>query len=286
MIYDAFPFFNELELLELRLHELNEVVDRFVLAEATRTFTNQPKPSYFLQNRSAFAAFEHKLIHVLIEDMPGGNNPWVREDFQRNALSRGLTGCKPDDVVMVSDVDEIPSAASVRQAIASLPYQDAPGTRLLHWALKQRPATMLLRKWFKKNHPFVRVMDQRMHMYHLNCAARPPARWTGTRMTYYRDLSTPNDLRRWKGRRIPNAGWHFSYMGGVDRVQTKLAAFSHQEFNVPEVASREALAQTLDRGHNFIVPAERQYPMELDDSFPAYLLRNRKRFEHWLQPTQ
>ena len=56
MIYDCFTAFNELELLEIRLHELSPVVDRFVLVEATRTHSNLPKPLYFRDNWSRFAA--------------------------------------------------------------------------------------------------------------------------------------------------------------------------------------------------------------------------------------
>jgi hypothetical protein len=58
MIYDCFPFFNELELLEVRLNELDGLVDKFVLVEATRTFAGQPKSLYFAENRDRFAAFD------------------------------------------------------------------------------------------------------------------------------------------------------------------------------------------------------------------------------------
>ena len=90
MVYDCFTFFNELELLELRLHELAGVVDKFVLVEATRTFTNKPKPLYFQENRARFAAFENKLVHVVVADLPDSSDAWVVERFQRNAIGHGL----------------------------------------------------------------------------------------------------------------------------------------------------------------------------------------------------
>jgi hypothetical protein len=108
MIYDCFPFFNELELLEVRLHELDGLVDKFVLVEATKTFPGHPKPLHFADNRERFSAFADKIIHVVVEDMPGGDGPrdhWVRDRFQRNAIGRGLLNCQPDDVIMVSDMD-------------------------------------------------------------------------------------------------------------------------------------------------------------------------------------
>ena len=92
-IFDCFPFCSELDLLELRLNELGDVVDFFVLAEATTTHRGAPKPLVFQQNKSQFAAFLPKIIHVVVDDMPGVGTTeperWVREHFQRQALLRG-----------------------------------------------------------------------------------------------------------------------------------------------------------------------------------------------------
>lgn len=108
MIYDCFTFFNELELLEVRLHELSGVVDKFVLVEATQTFTGRPKPLYYAENRERFSRFHEQIIHVIVDDSPKSDNPWTIEHFQRNCIARGLTQCRPDDWIMVSDADEIP----------------------------------------------------------------------------------------------------------------------------------------------------------------------------------
>ena len=91
MIYDCFLFFNEFKILRLQLEELNEVVDQFVLVESTRTFSNDPKPLFFDQNKEAFGQWALKIRHVVIEDMPQGNpSAWDIERFQRNAILRGL----------------------------------------------------------------------------------------------------------------------------------------------------------------------------------------------------
>ena len=91
MIYDCFTFFNELELLELRLNELAGVVDKFVLVEATQTHTNKPKPLHYHENRARFSAFHDKIIHVIVDDMPQSSDPWIPENFQRKCIARGLT---------------------------------------------------------------------------------------------------------------------------------------------------------------------------------------------------
>ena len=95
MLYDTFPFFNELDLLEIRLHELASVVDRVVLVEATRTHSNLPKPLYYAENRARFAPFADKIIHIVVEDTPDTADAWAIERFQRDCILRGLQNCRP-----------------------------------------------------------------------------------------------------------------------------------------------------------------------------------------------
>ena len=115
MLYDAFLFYNEMRLLEIRLNELKNVVDRFVIVESNITFQGKPKPLYFWDNRDRFSAFQDRIIHVPVVDMPATDDPWQREYYQRNCIARGLTDCSSDDVIMISDADEIPKADVVAQ---------------------------------------------------------------------------------------------------------------------------------------------------------------------------
>ncbi|MDQ6675556.1 MAG: methyltransferase domain-containing protein [Chloroflexota bacterium] len=114
-VFDCFLYCNEPDVLEIRLNELDLVVDRFVLCEARRTFTNEPKSLNFLKSQERFAAFLPKIIHVIVDDFPADLiSPRELKHFQRNALARGLVDCVPDDVVIVSDVGEIPNPAAIR----------------------------------------------------------------------------------------------------------------------------------------------------------------------------
>ena len=112
LIIDAFPFYNELELLDIRLHELGDVVDRFVLVEATRTHSGKPKELFFQNNKPMFYGYLNKIIHIVVDTMPitpeqirtclsdkdkkwiesqyQAEDSWVRERYQRNAMMRGL----------------------------------------------------------------------------------------------------------------------------------------------------------------------------------------------------
>jgi hypothetical protein len=116
-VWDAFPFFNEFRVLKLRLHTLAPVMHRFVLAEATRTFSNELKPLHFgerVLDDAELADFLPQIEHVVIDDMPTASHwPFDREHHQRNALVRGLAQASADDLILVSDCDEIPDPHAI-----------------------------------------------------------------------------------------------------------------------------------------------------------------------------
>src|SRR5262249_27168436 len=105
-VFDCFPFFNEFDLLEIRLNELSDVVDYFVIAEAKRTFSGNPKPLYFRENRARFSKFLDRIVHITVENVPQRmDSSWGRQTYQRDALQRGLARAQPDDLILLSDVD-------------------------------------------------------------------------------------------------------------------------------------------------------------------------------------
>ena len=86
MIYDCFPFFNELDILKLRMEIMDPFVDKFVIEEAAYTFSSEPKPLYFQENRDMFKKWEHKIIHVVVQDCPLGAEPHDMDHFQKDHL--------------------------------------------------------------------------------------------------------------------------------------------------------------------------------------------------------
>eukprot|EP00048_Salpingoeca_helianthica_P018579 m.242433 g.242433 ORF g.242433 m.242433 type:complete len:345 (+) comp25678_c0_seq1:37-1071(+) len=121
-VWDAFPFGGELDILDARLNELNEVVDRFVIVESAETFSGHRKPLHFALHQDRFEKFKDKIVYVQLPDIPPPEDrksveeqmAWRREQ-QKNGLFEGLRGAAEHDLVIVSDVDEIPRAAVVRQ---------------------------------------------------------------------------------------------------------------------------------------------------------------------------
>ena len=119
-IYDCFSYWDEDLLLDLRLNLLNKYVDYFVIIKGNKTWQNKPKKLKFsLEN---FKKFKDKIIYVQVQDMPDGDNPYLRENYQRNSITRGIKNAKDDDIILISDLDEIPNPSSIRNFNPKMRY--------------------------------------------------------------------------------------------------------------------------------------------------------------------
>jgi beta-1,4-mannosyl-glycoprotein beta-1,4-N-acetylglucosaminyltransferase len=230
VVIDAFMFFNELDTLEIRLRELDGVVDQFVLLECAQALSGVKKPFLFELNKQRFSEFLPKIRHVKLGGLPPlkddseASRFWL-EAFQRNALMQGLVGHEqnPDDLILISDVDEIPSAAAVKHASQAAKQQDI-------WLFKQR-------------------------YYKLFFDTEPPAEakvkpWIGTVGTPYSTFGEvlPNELRLRRAlagrfydadrheklhcKIIDAAGWHLTYFGGEKAYRYKAVNFAHGAKNL------------------------------------------------------
>ena len=111
-IYDCFQFFNEEHILDLRLNILNEFVDFFVMVESTTDHQGNSKKLNF--DLKKFRKFDNKIIYIVVDDTSqaikkphiGGES--LVEQHQRNSLMKGLKDCHDNDLIILSDVDEIP----------------------------------------------------------------------------------------------------------------------------------------------------------------------------------
>ncbi|MBY0529286.1 MAG: hypothetical protein K2P51_03755 [Rhabdochlamydiaceae bacterium] len=243
-IYDCFLFYNEFEILNIRLEELNDSVDYFVLVESCETFRGAPKPFHFDENKHLYEKFLHKIIHVKLYDRQPNTGAWERESFQRNCIARGLTHCVNNDVIFISDLDEIPR----HEIIPSIQYN------LLH------------------KHVYGFALQQTIYFFQLNRS--PPnglhegTLWFGTAVTTYKNFKTKGaqsfreKSRAQKLEKIYNAGWHFTYMGGLETVKAKIQGFSHGFDDV----------SYLDTDWDMYLVSRPAVP--IDDSFPKYVIDN------------
>ena len=111
-IYDCFLFYNEFDLLEIRLKELYDHVDHIVIIESDHTLTNHPKPYLFEQNLSRYSHWLEKIIHIKHKSSCH-SDAWQNVYNQRNALIRGIESSKDDDIIIFNDVDEIIRASVI-----------------------------------------------------------------------------------------------------------------------------------------------------------------------------
>lgn len=255
-IYDCFPFFNELELLAIRLEELDSVVDYFVLVEGTLTFTGKPKPLYFSENRSLFEPYLSKIIHVVVEDfpyvwegLPLAAQPWVREEHQRNAISRGLMGAADTDLVVITDVDEIPSKEAL---LAAQNWIAAQGAELIVG------------------------LEMNVFRYQLNRLDVSAGLWNMGIATAKATLhhQSPDSLRMRHRihHSIPNGGWHFTSQGGTDRVLYKFSSFSHAHDQSSLFQRQKVLTDFIE--------LMRQYPaLPIDGTWPERIRRCQAEYE-------
>lgn len=120
-VFDATLMSSELDLLELRFNELDSVVDKFFIVESNTTFTGLPKSTYFADNRQRFSRFEHKIVYKFLPGYPlsDGQDAWDVEANTRNVMTVTLREHVKDyssdttTLVLMSDVDEIPSAHTI-----------------------------------------------------------------------------------------------------------------------------------------------------------------------------
>jgi beta-1,4-mannosyl-glycoprotein beta-1,4-N-acetylglucosaminyltransferase len=107
-ILDCFGFCGENEILEIRLETLFEYIDKFIIIEGNKFFNGVAKKKFFdIEN---FKKYKSKIKYFFIENFPEHNgNNWVYENFQRNQIKLGLNNLEPDDLILISDVDEIPN---------------------------------------------------------------------------------------------------------------------------------------------------------------------------------
>jgi beta-1,4-mannosyl-glycoprotein beta-1,4-N-acetylglucosaminyltransferase len=273
-VYDLMMINTELDHLEIRLNTTWSEVDYFVLVESRKTFTSLDKPLTLKNNLSKFLPYHPKIIYHEIEYPPGfkPRTPWDMEDLQRNAmltqvfpLLRGAQAPQLGDVLVVSDVDEIP-----------------------------RPETLRLLR--SCHFPRRLTLYSRFYYYSFQWLHRGPE-WPHPQATYYQGLRKtlrPNDLRiadggmwpfrEWEKGSVKNASWHcsscFETMG---ELLGKMAAFSHTSMNAERFRERRRIAERVRSGKDLWDREGEVYDrVEDNQDVPRFLLENRERFGYML----
>ena len=268
-IYDCFSYWDEDLLLDLRLNILDQYVDYFVVVEGDKTWQNNKKNLRFDINN--FKKFQKKIIYVPVTNMPSGDNPYIRENFQRNCIDRGLKNAKENDLVIISDLDEIPN----------------PDV-------------------FKKFKPEMRyAVFKQMHFYYkFNLQSKNHPFWYGSRICVKKYLNSPQWLRGLKFKKRPwwridkkrlnnildNGGWHFCNLKEPKNLlykyknlcETNDQYVFNEKIDIKYLNENE-IKRSVDLGIDLIGRDHQYNRINIDINFPKYLIDNLEKYKDWVK---
>ena len=266
-IYDCFQFFNEEQILDLRLNILDKFVDFFVIVESTCDHQGNLKKLNF--NQEKFKKFKKKIIYIVVDDTAEvikKKHNWgesLVEQHQRNSIRRGLEKSSDEDLIILSDVDEIPDL-----------------TKLNVFDKKSKYA----------------VFSQKMFAFKLNLLNENESNWHGSKMCLKKDLKSPQWLRNLKFKKYPfwridkpkniqiinNGGWHFAYLETPENISKKIKSFSHGEFNTADFTDKKKIEEKI-KSHKDIFNRGFNYrKVEIDHTFPKYIFDNKEKLKEWI----
>lgn len=269
MIYDSFQCLNELDLLDIHLNAHNDYVDKFIITECPLTHSGKPKPLFYNENKHLFEKFHHKIIHVVLDKFPSNfptdetfikdaahhNMAQLRDTYQRIYHLKVLD-FKDDDIIILLDIDEI----------------------------------LDLKKLQNLKHDKMYSVTLKNYYYYINNLSSYT--FDGSIISKYKYLMDviKNDnymhIRRWSklNKNIINhieecVGWHFSFLGGSNRIIYKLDSYSHPEYNNQHIKNN--ILSCLSSNSDIFNRANHNYKLvPLDNSFPEYILKHKDKFSH------
>ncbi len=248
-IYDCFMFSDELETLELRLRILEEHVDRFVIVEGTRTQNNKEKQLFFKNNRERFKKWEDKIIHIVVDDWPEFDNAWTYEHYQRNCILRGLVQCEPNDVIIISDVDEIPDPNVIKRARKLLSKRrQVYNIRMFRFMFFYNYFCYTEPYWYA--HPKIFRYEE---FYTKHKAFSNEYGQSG-----FEVATTPDQMRTLaEYSKSLWGGWHFSTVGDVGKIKHTISTLVvADEYDKSGLWGRSNVAKSVEDG---VVPNRPQY---------------------------
>ena len=293
-IFDCFMYFDEEIVLDVRLNTLDQFVDYFVIVESKFTHKGDKRDLKF--NPDKFEKFKDKIIYLVYNHQPSEiekiNNEdgpdeiarkslWnaiYRENGQRNYIEKGLIEANENDIILISDVDEIPNLKNIE---------------------------------FKKISKKIILFKQNMFYYKFNLHL-PNLIWTGTKGCRKKDLINPQWLRNIKDRkysffrldtffsknkyrsvrRIIDGGWHFTNIKNAEAIEHKLKSYLHHgEFDlnplsvtqINEIIKKKHAIYDLsvDKTKGKIGSGNKLKKFELD-KLPKYIQENKNNFKEWI----
>lgn len=268
----CFPFRNEVEILETKLETLGDYVDRIIIAEGAYTFSGHKREPVFLdwaKGSATYAKYEKKILYHL--DMSMGSAPpvdrfqngteyrWGRDIHLRDSLGDIALLYNPDDTVILTDCDEIPSPKWIKRL---------DGISNVRHALLWRHCY-----YVDYRAPLCRLHEQ-------VCRAFPVKMLKQHSM----EEMARGGYDQLDGDIYDGQGWHFTYMGGAEAIRKKLGDFAHGEFDKPPYNDLQYIEDRMFTGRDLFnreyLNCVRAYPIDL----PPYLVANKDKWPELWSP--
>ena len=267
-LIDCFMYFDEDLVLDLRLNILHEHVEKFIIAEATRDHSGKEKKLNF--DFKNFSKFKDKINYLIIDDLPinvkskkknWDANHW-RDQYQRDSLARGFKKCDENDLIMISDIDEIPDP-----------------NKLSEFKIQNKYACFM-QKNFQSKLNLLNITDKY---------------WMGTKICQKKHLKSPQWLRDIKTKKrsfwkfykpkepqlIFDGGWHFSFLKKPKDIAKKIKAYSHQEFNKNNFTNIKNIEKKIIEKLDIFGRNYKYEKIEIDEKFPKYIRENKEKFKEY-----
>lgn len=264
-VYDCTMFHWEFELLELRMKELWDTVDKFYVTECTYDHRGNPRDLVLTKNLFMFDWAKEKLIVKVSEKPNGAIKSWDFENNHRlDSVKLALEDFNPkeDDLFIISDIDEIPSAKAINKI---------------------------------KGQKGLFTLKMKMYYFYFNLFI---ADWYFPRVVSYSHLKNPNILRMSnpaESALIEDGGWHFSYLGDEIKLQYKIKTFAHNELDLPQFTNIENIKDSIKNKKDIFGRVNKNQfgpltesgknPFEVevvDESYPKFILQNKEKYSNFI----
>jgi hypothetical protein len=267
-IVDTFMFCNEYDMLELRFNEHYAHVDKFVIVECDNTYTGIYKGYNLEKHKDRYSQWWDKVEYIKIEGSPIPNEvgkthtqygyAWTNEYWQRDHMALGWKNLSEDDVVLVSDLDEI-----------------------------LRPEAL---KFIRDTNYGFYLLNMPMFYFRMNymdCRAQYQG-WGKAYRGYFGNPSKMRDMQSVPGKTkvvVEHAGWHFSWHGDDEFIKNKLKSFAHTEFDRDDIHSSIDIEKAIENHTDHIRPQNKTwFKVIIDQYYPKTVLYDFDKYSKWFLP--
>lgn len=258
-VYKVSTYTDESELTDIIINELDSIVDGFIFLEASHTYQMNPRPEF-----PAFSFKGDKIFHRTFTEYPSDAYNLKADKIEELVTSKYIQiltdiGVQPEDILLYGDSDEIPYTETVKELIPHVKTGE------------------------------IYALEMIFCNYWINCLSFEQT-WTHFKVFNFQTLldigGSPqeNIRKKFVGTIVPNGGWHWSWMGGKDRIIKKIESYSHYEFNQLKFKADDHINYCLETGYDIFLRGPGKIIPINEIPLPNYVINNINQYKHLIHP--